>query len=113
MLHRLLLTWLIIQGPSSNITFTRCITQMIARVGSMVNPWLSTNEKGVGVGYVNITHSPDSIGTHYHSRINGRAEEFDKFAIPSDRLATELIRHYFSNSGSQTLFPFLHQQSFI
>lgn len=101
------------QGPSSNITFTRCITQMIARLGNIINPWNSTNGQYAGVGYVNITHSPESINTHYHSLSNVRAEDFDKFATPSDALATELIRHYFSDAGSYSLFPFLHQQSFM
>ncbi|RVX76020.1 hypothetical protein B0A52_00377 [Exophiala mesophila] len=84
-----------------------------ARLGNIINPWDSTNGQNVGVGYVNITHSPESTNTNYHSLSNAKAAEFDKFATPPDALATGLIQHYFSDVGSHSLFPFLHQQSFM
>ncbi|KIW72122.1 hypothetical protein PV04_00342 [Phialophora macrospora] len=100
-------------GPSSNITFTRCITQTIARVGNIVYPWNSGNDQGVPLGYVNITHSPGSTNTVAHGKGSQRAKEFDKFAVPPEGLAGELIQHYFSDAGSHSLFPFLHRQSFM
>jgi hypothetical protein len=48
-----------------------------------------------------------------HGKGSQRAKEFDKFAVPSEGLAAELIQHYFSDAGSHSLFPFLHRQSFM
>ncbi|KIX01347.1 uncharacterized protein Z518_09072 [Rhinocladiella mackenziei CBS 650.93] len=95
-------------GPSSNITFTRHITQMVARLGHLANPWTSSVVDNPSLTFLNIPHSPLNV---YDLRKGQGREVLDPFALPSQHQMEQLIGHYFSDTG--LLFPNLHRPSFL
>lgn len=94
-------------GPSSNISFTRHITQMVARLNNISNPWGASLDTA-GMAFLNIAHSPLDLQNLQKTQATNA---LDQFALPTEGKIETLIDHYFSDVG--LLFPNLHKPTFL
>ncbi|KAH8588841.1 fungal-specific transcription factor domain-containing protein [Bisporella sp. PMI_857] len=94
-------------GPSSNIAFTRQLSQVVTKLrngntGSDNSNLLS--EAAHGVLSMSRPASPNAQATQYATGA------VNIYAVPSEDVTRDLVRHYFGTTGQ--LFPYLDEKLF-
>ena len=98
-------------GPSSNISFTRHVTNLLASKRNIVNPLPSIASQGLWV--------PSQEGHQFSETSRAQAQiprscgldTTDPFSMPPEHIVDRLIKRYFKVTNA--LFPFLHKPSFL
>jgi hypothetical protein len=104
-------------GPSSNIAFTRQISQAMARLShldeSQATPGTQESlQLNGGLLRVSRPPSPSRPVNKAGARIGqGKMQRLNFFALPPESDTLELVQRYFSNTG--LLFPYMHEGTFL
>ncbi|CZR66991.1 related to C6 transcription factor [Phialocephala subalpina] len=95
-------------GPSSNIAFTRQISQSLIQLdagNAWSEPDMGLSQLSGGVMSLLQPASPTGQASHSHE-----TAKINIYAVPSEDVTKKLLSHYFSTTGR--LFPYLHEGSF-
>ncbi|KAK5210789.1 hypothetical protein LTR41_003401 [Exophiala xenobiotica] len=94
-------------GPSSNISFTRHITQMVARLGHIANPRMISVDDFSS----SLLNSSSPSSNQFAPGVSHDPGARDPFGMPGDDQIDVLVEQYFSDVG--LLFPNLHKPTFL
>jgi hypothetical protein len=106
-----------VQGPSSNISFIRQISQATDRLSQLHHSHVSLRTQEslqLNGGLLRVSRPSaaskrsDIVGG---SRGQGRMQKLNPFALPPEGETLELVQRYFSNTG--LLIPYLHEDTFL